>query len=899
MRLTIRSKLIIIVLALVLIPLSLLGHHIYSVTSQSLQDRIGQAMRIQASNIMDQLDRLLFERFQNLQSWGQEEVMFDILTDDPGGHISEFLTTLKKQYGTYEQIIAADNAGKIVAASDASLIGQNVREEIWFKNITEKGGNLAEVQSNSKFFQGYRAVFAASISSDNILKKMKASTDTGSKRANMIETMESWKANRLGVVAAWVNWSEIIDFINNLPVLEGQEQSQDAYILLMSKEGFALTQPYFDNTAVLFRENLIKNNFQAAEKASQGESGYTVEAGRYRPQAFIGYAGSHGYRDFLGFGWSVLIFQNPSIALDPIKKIGFQVGLVSLVVVLAASLVTLLVATGISRPIEKLAEFTHAVGRGDFSRSVPIQSQDEVGTLAVSFNEMITNLKKAKTELTATRDFADNIIRSIADALIVTDTEGRIKSCNPAVRSILGFEEKELSGMLVDKIFSKELREDRTLIEGIKQGQVTNRELELESKSGVLIPVFFSSTKLRDPLNHFQGAVLIARDMRQYKQLQSQYLEAQKMDAVGRLAGGVAHDFNNMLTVINGYSEDILIGLGSAEALPRKVGEIFKAGRRATRLVAQLLSFSRRKAAKPAIININYVIQGMDKMLKLITGTRIEIVILLSEDLWPVRLDSGQFEQMLTNLCVNARDALPEGGKVVIATRNLTMKEDMKLEHPSLPPGEYVLLQVQDNGTGMPPEVKERIFEPFFTTKPKGKGTGLGLAHCFEFMSESNGKIEVDSEVGKGTVFSFYFPRVSGTPSNLIDQEIPKDLPRGKENILLVEDEDLVREFTQRALVGLGYKVAQAMNGQSALKAIEESQEGFDLILSDVFMPGMSGPELAKIMKERYPKIKIIFMSGYVESEDIGKTETDFFYLQKPILTSVLALKIREILDSP
>lgn len=898
MRISIRTKLITIILIFVLVPIVFLGSHIYKVATQSLQERIGQTMRLQASSIMDQIDRMLFERYRNVQNWSEEDMMLDILSDDPEGRISNFLTTLKKQYGLYADIVCTDNSGKIVAASNPALIGKNAREELWFKKAL--GGEMrASVETNSQFFQGYSAVFAAPVFTQTILKQVKSAADAGSKRGNMVDALEAWTPNTIGTIAAWINWSEIVDFVNSVSIQEGQKQSKNGYAMLMGRDGLVLTQPYFEETPVIFRENFVKLGMRAAEKAAQGESGYSLEAGHFGTPDFIGYAASAGYRDFKGFGWCLLVFQNAAEVLSPIRAIKFHTAGVSFLVVLAAGFVALFFATGISRPIEKLAEFTRAVGRGDFSHNASVRSQDEIGTLAASFNEMISNIKKVKTELTSARDFTDNVIRSIADSLVVLDINGRIKSANPAVRTILGYEEKDIQGLSGDFLFTEEFRADAPLMEAVAKGEITNREIEYKAKDGSPVPVLFSSAALKDAFGKFQGAVLIARDMRQYKSLQSKFLEAQKMDAIGRLAGGVAHDFNNMLTVINGYSEDILLGKGNADAIPRKVGEVLKAGRRATRLVAQLLSFSRRQNSKPVVIDMNQSIQGLDKMLRLITGASIELVALPAEDLWPIKVDSGQFEQVLTNLSVNARDAMPNGGKLVIQTANVLVEAVQSNLHEGMKPGDYVLLEVKDSGTGMTEEVKKKIFEPFFTTKPKGKGTGLGLATCFDFIKESRGFIEVETALGKGTSFKLYFPKAEGKAQNAVDAEVSGDLPRGTETILLVEDEDLVRQFTQRMLSDYGYKVITAMNSERAIRAAEEYQDSkIDLLLTDVVMPGMDGRELAELLKGKIPALKVILMSGYVEDESFEeKAKGDgYAFMQKPITAGSLMIKLREVL---
>ncbi|MBI3316411.1 MAG: response regulator [Candidatus Omnitrophica bacterium] len=901
MRVTIRSKITFFTLLLVFISIGVLGTHLSRIAEKSLKERIGQGMKIQASSMMGQIDRMMFERYQNMDGWAKEPIMMDLLKDDKEGRIRDFLLNMKKEYGLYRDLMAVDLTGTLVASSNPKHVRKNIREEPWFKGALKSTEITVFSLISTEFPGGPTTLFAAPLHTQDLINQIKAESVPSSETQRILEVLESWKTPVLGILVAVLEWNEMTDLLNFMPVLEGKDQTPQAYALLVNKDGIALTQPYFDEKAVMFTRNLRTEGIKAAAFASEGKNGYTIEPGHYGTLDFISYASSSGYRDFNGFGWSLLVFQSAERALSPIRHLQMQVFLLGILVALLASVISLFLTQSITRPVEKLADFTRTVAKGDFSGSIDVTSSDEIGMLAGSFNDMIKNLSKAQIEIVQSRDFTDNIIKSILDPLIVIDSSGRIQTTNPAATKLLGFETKELENYPVEALFSEESRREHENMEKIRQGKAFNVDMEYKTKDGALIPVLLSVTALRDSHGREHGKVLISRDMREYKALERQFREAQKMDAIGKLAGGVAHDFNNMLTVINGYSEKILMFKENENLAVRSdINQILKAGRKASALTRQLLSFSRRQVTKPVSVNLNEVINGMIKMLKLIGGGNIEIVVIPTEDIWTVKIDPGQFEQVLANLTVNARDAMPDGGRISFSTKNEQVTEAPLASHEELEAGSYVCLSISDTGTGMTEEIKKKIFEPFFTTKPVGKGTGLGLATCWNFMKEARGFIEVDTELGKGTTFHLYLPKSTGKAMMLSLEDFMEPLPRGVETLLLVEDEDLVREFAHGILTDLGYKILVALNGSEALRLAEEHTEGkIDLLLTDVVMPKMNGRELAERLLALKPGIKVLFMSGYVDDDFIEKNAAGIKMplLEKPLTPSALAKKVREVLD--
>ncbi len=381
--------------------------------------------------------------------------------------------------------------------------------------------------------------------------------------------------------------------------------------------------------------------------------------------------------------------------------------------------------------------------------------------------------------------------------------------------------------------------------------------------------------------------------------LEEQLQLAQKMEAVGRLAGGVAHDFNNLLTVITGYSELLLEGLPQGDPMRAQAGQIKKAGDRAASLTRQLLAFSRKQVLAPEVLDLNYVVVNIDKMLQRLIGEDVELATVCYPDLWRVRADPGQIEQVIMNLAVNARDAMPQGGKLTIETANVNLDDRYRSEHPVVISGDYVMLAVSDTGGGMTPEVQSRIFEPFFTTKEQGKGTGLGLATVYGIVKQSGGYIWVYSEPQKGTTFKIYLPRVQAARREPKRKQEVARMKTGSETILLVEDDKDVRKFVRGILEERGYALLVADGGEDALQMVASRSERIHLLLTDVVMPRMNGPDLAARLARFYPEMKVLYMSGYADKAVAchGVLGSGMHFLQKPFNPEDLARCIRKALD--
>ena len=425
--------------------------------------------------------------------------------------------------------------------------------------------------------------------------------------------------------------------------------------------------------------------------------------------------------------------------------------------------------------------------------------------------------------------------------------------------------------------------EARSLIAGVSGVTLEARYEPLRDQNGVVI-----------------GVVGVAHDITERKRLEEQFLQSQKMEAIGQLAGGIAHDFNNLLTAILGYCQLGMMKVPPEDGINGYLREIHRAAERASHLTRQLLAFSRRQIIEPRLINLNDLILNMDKMLRRLISENIELVALPALDLGLVRIDPGQVEQIVINLAVNARDAMPEGGTLTIETSSVVLDEEYARVNPEVIPGGYCMLAVTDSGIGMTEEIKAHVFEPFFTTKEVGKGSGLGLSTCYGIVAQNNGHITFDSEPTKGTTFRIYLPLLEGPATAMATSDRHDHLPEGTETVLLVEDEPSVRDVASHVLREQGYTVLEAGNGNEALNMVQAHSHGqIHLLLTDVVMPLMGGRELAGQIREIHPETAVLYTSGYTDDAIIrhGVLEADTEFIEKPFTPTDLARKVRELLD--
>lgn len=499
------------------------------------------------------------------------------------------------------------------------------------------------------------------------------------------------------------------------------------------------------------------------------------------------------------------------------------------------------------------------------------------------------------------------ILDSVGEGIFGLDLDGNITFINPAAAKITGWEVDELIGQRAhdylhyQKFDGTPYSEDECpIFQALKKGAVCSADDDVfHKKDGTAFPIEYVTTPIQGDQDQIMGAVISFRDVTERKQLQQQLILSQKMETVGRLAGGVAHEFNNLLTVILAYSRLIIKDVDPEDTVANYVGLIQDAGERAKSITRQMLAFSRQQLTQPKVIDPNDLIEDAVKMIGPLIGENVDLVMPPTRDIRKVKIDLEQLNQVLLNLAVNARDSMPLGGKLTISAANFTVDRHYTDLHPETVEGEYAVLSVSDNGAGMTDEIKEHIFEPFFTTKGVGQGTGLGLATCYGIVKQNRGHITVYSEPGLGTTFKIYLPSAETAGIAPSTDEETGDLPRGQETVLLVEDEESVRNLVAGMLREQGYQLLEAGGGTEALAVADKFPDDIDLLFTDVVMPEMGGRMLAERVLASRPNCKVIYASGYTGDAIVrhGVLDQKVAFLGKPFSHRQLAFKVREVLD--
>ena len=509
----------------------------------------------------------------------------------------------------------------------------------------------------------------------------------------------------------------------------------------------------------------------------------------------------------------------------------------------------------------------------------------------------VTERKRAERELRETNDTLQTLIQASPLAIVTTDLNGTVSEWNVAAERMFGWFAGDVLGRPIPILPVEQVEDDLRRLSVSGEHSFTGYETRCARKDGSLVDVYVSTAVLRG-VGGVQGTVWVMADVTERKMVEEQLRQAQKMDAVGQLAGGVAHDFNNLLTVITSYGQFLLNALPEHDPRRSDAHQITQAAARAASLTRQLLAFSRRQVLQPQVLDLNEVIGDMERLLRRVISEDISLVTQFEAGIGAVRADRGQIEQVVMNLVVNARDAMPRGGVLAISTRIVHLDTAYARRHAGVNPGLHVVISVRDTGVGMDASTQQRIFEPFFTTKAKGKGTGLGLSTVYGIVRQSGGHIEVRSTPGRGTTFEILLPQVAATVPAKAELPIGAALPRGTETVLVVEDEDAVRLIVRRVLEEQGYGIIEARDGNDALRICGQRGDEIHLVLSDVIMPGMGGRDLARALASQWPELPILFMSGYNDDDELAiDGDLDTAVLAKPFTSETLARQVREALD--
>ena len=547
-------------------------------------------------------------------------------------------------------------------------------------------------------------------------------------------------------------------------------------------------------------------------------------------------------------------------------------------------------------------EIHNSQGRVGFDENDVELLQGLAASAAGALENAQTLIERTLAEMETARQktLFQQLFENAPAAIALLDDHDQILQVNKGFETMFQFSAHEVLGKHINEtVVSEEFSEEASLLSSrVLHGEAVEMQSTRRRKDSSLIPVQIYGVPI--VINQRQTGIYgMYVDLSESKRMEEQFRQAQKMEAVGRLAGGVAHDFNNLLTAIMGYSELLLIRLDGSDPMRKNVEEIRKAGERAASLTRQLLTFSRKQVLQPQVIDLNIVVSGMEKLVRRLIGEDIDLRLGLQSPLGSVKADPGQLEQVILNLVVNSRDAMPRGGKLTIETKSVALGDDYIWKYPGAKAGSYVMLAVSDTGSGMSAEVQSHLFEPFFTTKEKGKGTGLGLSTVYGIVKQGNGNISVYSEGGRGTTFKVYLPLVDALAAEAKHPVEPEEGGAGSETILLVEDEQAIRGLMRTMLKMKGYTVLEASDGVEALSLFRGNEDRIDLVITDVVMPRMSGRELASRIATDRPRTKVLFMSGYSEEAVLyqGIFQSGTAFLQKPFSPDSLTRKVREVLD--
>jgi PAS domain S-box-containing protein len=652
--------------------------------------------------------------------------------------------------------------------------------------------------------------------------------------------------------------------------------------------------------------------------------------------------------------WSLILESPEALVMGSARTMLGRFALFATVVLIVGFISAWLLSRHITRPIAEMVSASGAIAGGDYTRRIAVGAGDELGSLGIAYNDMAQSLATSRDQIDAHTaeleqqavDLSDQaaeleitnqqLIESVEEAvrardaleIALRDNERitaeldaalasapvgfsfydaslRYRRVNDRLSSITGLAAAEHIGRRPSEVIPEigdvvEEHMQRVLAtgEGVFDVELVG---EMPGKPGTISHLLASYYPIRTGGGELLGVGSVVTDLTSYKELEQQFLHAQKMDAVGRLAGGIAHDFNNILTAISSFSQFAISELPQGSPIREDIEQVEHAAKRATSLTRQLLAFSRQQVLQPRVLDLNAVIRGIEPMLRRLIGEDIELVSALGEEAWPVRADPGQIEQVILNLVVNARDAMPNGGSLVIGTSNTVLDESYVLDgHRDASPGPHVVLSVTDTGVGMDAATRARMFEPFFSTKEPGRGTGLGLATVYGVVKQSGGSIWVYSEPGHGATFKVYLPRFVGDDVSAADAPAAHARANRRATVLLVEDELPVRVVARRALEQMGHTVLEAVDGRSAMTVIESATTPIELVITDLVMPGMGGRELVAQLRAQGHAARVLYMSGYT-SDAVNRrslVDSSAAYLEKPFTPDTLRGKVNEVLGT-
>lgn len=688
-------------------------------------------------------------------------------------------------------------------------------------------------------------------------------------------------------------------------IAKGLKAGQTGYGFIIAKDGTYIYHPEPD---LVMKKKIVEHDTAADQKL--GQLMLAGDSGIYR-EVFNGLEMVAFYQPIAISGWSVATVIPASELFAPSIRMMKSLGVITVLFVFFIGFTIVLVMQRLTRPLQTLAARAREIAAGNLDgTALEIASNDEIGILSKSFNTMAKNLKHTLSGLKESEDNYRGIFENSIEGILQSTIDGKILNANPAMARMLGYESAEaLIATCVDipqQLYVNPDDRKRLISKLLEKGNIHDQEVQYYRRDNGIIWVSISSVLIRDSegnILRIEGQVSDISDRKRAEEEQvklfEQLVQAQKLDAVGKLAGGVAHDFNNMLAVILGQTQLALLKTTPADQFHKTFLDIQNAAEHSANLTRQLLAFAREQTVAPKVIDINQAIDSTLNLLRRLITEDIELVLRHNKDIWPVFIDPDQVGQILTNLCVNARDAIRGVGKITIETQNVSFDEAYCAHYPDFTSGDYICLSVADTGSGMDKATQENIFEPFFSTKDVSKGTGLGLSTVYGIVKQNNAFINVYSEVGQGSTFKIYFPRHSDSVKDSPPVAPEELVALNMGMVLLVEDEPRLLEISKAILEELGCKVLATGSPAEAIEIAINHSTIIDLLITDVVMPEMNGRDLASCIVDIQPNIKCLFMSGY--TADIiahkGVLDKDINFIQKPFSIHDLSAKIREVMS--
>jgi signal transduction histidine kinase/CheY-like chemotaxis protein len=842
-----------------------------------LVNRAGEALQLSAVEIADKLDRLLYERYGDVQLMAEA---FSRIPDAPSRSV--YLSWMKRFYPIYLWLAVTDEKGNIVVATDASSIGQNVSLRPWFQAARrDKGVVIGDVEPYATLGGIDAVAFTAPIRGPN-----------GQFRGIV--------TTRVGLPAL----EELV--VRSIRVLQAEQRvaaSVEYQFIKRDGEAF-IDSDLLHKGRVNFRTLALPSFLRSDEHAS----GYLQEEHLRRHVTVVtGFARTEGYHDYPGFQWTVLVRIDRDDVLLPVRDVLWKLGVAGAAVWLPMLLLLYWSTARLQ------GQYRHTLQQerrraAQYAVTRVLSESLTLGEAAPKILEVICVSLDWKVGLVWTVDSTSQELHCLEVFLRtpgsypVFERTSRERTFTRGIGLPGRVWASGTPAWIVDVVQDNNFpRAAMAAKEGL-HAAVGFPIVHAGTVRGILE---FFSDDLRSPDQDLLDMIgAIGTQIGQFmdrKQLEEQVLQADKMKALGGLAGGVAHDFNNLLTIIGGYTQTLLRHSNPNEIQKGQLEQVQIATERAGDLTKQLLAFSRQQVLEAKVLNLGSVIQTVETLLRPLIGEDIQLIANLAPDTGAVKADPGQLQQVLMNLLVNARDAMPTGGQIRIETGNVEYHEAAPKGHETIPAGRYVRLLISDSGTGMPVHIRTRIFDPFFTTKARGKGTGLGLSTVYGIIQQSGGHISVFSEVGQGTTFTIYLPRVEGPSASQAEGGRETVSLTGHELILLVEDEPTVRGLAVITLRTHGYEVIEARDGIDAMVKATPSLPAIDLMVTDVVMPQMSGPELATQLRALKPDLPVLYMSGFTDDAMVryGVERERMAYLQKPFSPQTFLRKVRAVLDEP